>query len=39
MIEMATVLILSGVLMIIAYELSYSLSRKRAWGENYRGFF
>jgi len=38
MLEMATVLVASGVLMIIAYEFAFML-RKREWGENSRNFF
>ncbi len=37
MLEMASVLIGSGILMIIAYEFSF-LS-KREWGENYKSVF
>ena len=37
MIEMATVLVLSSVLMIMAYEVSAHRGRK--WGENSRSFF
>lgn len=37
MIEMASVLIGSVVLIVIAYELTF-LS-KREWGENQKGFF
>ena len=39
MIEMATVLIASGILMIIAYEFTLLLNRKRDWGENQKSFF
>ena len=37
MIEMAVVLVLSSVLVIIAYEVS--AYRNRKWGENARSFF
>lgn len=37
MIEMAIVLVLSSVLVIMAYEVSAYRGRK--WGENARGFF
>ena len=36
MLEMTAVLISSGVLMIIAYEFTYT---KREWGENSKSFF
>lgn len=39
MLEIATVLLASGALLIMAYELTCLLSKKREWGENYRGFF
>lgn len=39
MLEMATVLVLSGVLMIIAYEFTLLFNRKREWGENQKSFF
>lgn len=39
MLEMATVLVSSGVLMIIAYEFTFLMGKKREWGENYRSFF
>jgi len=39
MLEMATVLLASGVLMIIAYEFTYMLHKKREWGENHRNIF
>jgi len=38
MLEMASVLIASGVLMVIAYEFSFMLN-KRDWGENTKNFF
>ncbi len=38
MLEMATVLVATGVLIIIAYELSYSM-QKREWGENSKSVF
>ncbi len=38
MLEMATVLIASGVLIIIAYEFTLTF-QKREWGENSRSFF
>ena len=37
MIEIAIVLVLSSILVIMAYEFSSYRSRK--WGENTRGFF
>ena len=37
MIEMASVLLASGVLMVLAYEFAYM--QKREWGENYKSFF
>jgi len=37
MLEMASVLVLSGILMIIAYELSFYT--RREWGENQKSFF
>jgi len=37
MLEMATVLVASGVLIIIAYEFTFTL--KREWGENQKNFF
>ena len=39
MIEMVTVLVSSGFLMVIAYEFTSVFSKKRDWGENYRSFF
>ncbi len=39
MFEMATVLIASGLLMVIAYEFTSVFNKKREWGENYRSFF
>ncbi len=33
MLEMATVLVATGILMIIAYEFSFAM-QKREWGEN-----
>jgi len=39
MIEMATVLLASGILMLIAFELSFFTKKKRRWGENARSFF
>ena len=38
MIEMATVLLASGLLIIIAYEFSCMI-KKREWGENTKSFF
>jgi len=38
MFEMASVLLASGVLMVIAYEFSH-MFRKREWGENSKNFF
>ncbi len=38
MLEMATVLVVVGILMIIAYELSFSM-QKREWGENSKSIF
>lgn len=38
MLEMAIVLLVSGVLMVIAYEFTFTLG-KREWGENSRSFF
>jgi hypothetical protein len=38
MLEMAIVLMVSGILMVIAYEFTFTL-RKREWGENSRSFF
>ncbi len=38
MLEMATVLIATGVLMIIAYEFSHAM-QKREWGENSKSIF
>ena len=37
MFEMATVLVASGVLIMIAYEFNVTL--KREWGENQKSFF
>ncbi len=37
MYEMATVLIASGILIVIAYELTSML--RREWGENSKSFF
>ena len=37
MFEMATVLIASGILIVIAYEFTYML--RREWGENTKSFF
>jgi len=37
MLEMASVLVASGVLMIIAYEFSFT--HKREWGENRKSIF
>ncbi len=37
MFEMATVLIASGVLIVIAYE--FTLTVRREWGENSKSFF
>ena len=37
MIEMASVLLASGILMFIAYEFTFLSKRK--WGENYKSFF
>ncbi len=37
MFEMATVLIASGILIVIAYEFTYML--RREWGENSKSFF
>ena len=37
MLEMASVLIASGVLMIIAYEFSFT--QRREWGENHKSIF
>ncbi len=37
MIEMASVLLASGVLMILAYEFAFL--QKREWGENHKSFF
>ncbi len=39
MLEMATVLVSSGILMIIAYEFTFLLQKKREWGENHRSVF
>ena len=38
MLEMASVLLGSGILMIIAYEFNYMMN-KREFGENPRSFF
>ena len=38
MLEMATVLLASGILMIIAYEFSNTI-QKREWGENSKSIF
>ena len=38
MLEMATVLVATGVLIIIAYEFSFMIE-KREWGENTKSFF
>ena len=38
MLEMATVLVICGLLMIIAYEFTCNI-RKREWGENSKSFF
>jgi len=38
MLEMATVLVATGILMIIAYEFSHAIG-KREWGENSKGIF
>ena len=38
MLEMATVLVATGVLMIIAYEFSHAM-QKREWGENFKSIF
>ncbi len=38
MIEMATVLVATAVLIIIAYEFSYTV-QKREWGENSKSIF
>ena len=38
MLEMATVLVVIGILMIVAYELSFAI-QKREWGENSKSFF
>ncbi len=37
MFEMATVLVASGVLIVIAYEFTHML--RREWGENSKSFF
>ena len=37
MIEMATVLIASGILMFLAYK--FSVSSRREWGENHKNIF
>jgi Tfp pilus assembly protein PilE len=37
MLEMLTVLVASGILIIIAYEFSYQ--QRREWGENSKSFF
>ena len=34
---MASVLLASGVLMVLAYEFTFL--QKREWGENYKSFF
>ena len=38
MLEMAAVLLATPVLMIIAYEFSYII-QKRKWGENFKSIF
>jgi len=38
MLEMAAVLLVTGILMMIAYEFSYTIL-KREWGENYKSIF
>lgn len=37
MIEMASVLLASGILMVLAYE--FSTSQRREWGENSKSIF
>ena len=37
MLEMASVLLASSILMIIAYEFSFT--QKREWGENHKSIF
>jgi len=39
MLEMATVLVAIGTLIVIAYEFSFTLNKKRVWGENYKSIF
>ena len=39
MLEMATVLLASGFLMVIAYEFTLLMSARRVWGENHKSFF
>ncbi len=38
MLEMATVLVATGILMIIAYEFSFAMQKKE-WGENTKNLF
>lgn len=38
MLEMATVLVACIILMVVSFELTATLN-KRKWGENYRTFF
>ena len=38
MLEMATVLLACGVLIVVSFEFTSSLT-KREWGENYKGLF
>ena len=38
MLEMATVLVVTGILIIIAYEFSLAM-QKREWGENSKSIF
>ena len=39
MLEMATVLLASAFLIVIAYEFTLIMSSKRVWGENHKSFF
>ena len=39
MLEMATVLLVSALLMVIAYEFTLVMSSKRVWGENHKSLF
>lgn len=39
MLEIATVLLASGFLIVIAYEFTLLISTRRVWGENSKSFF